>query len=312
MGTQQNIGTGFATQGEALAYQRHIESQRNTHTNKDLRPLLDLCQQWYKRHGIQLKDGKRRLRKLEILCDNLDQPTVSQFTAAMFVDYRAQRLHEIAPATTNRELSYIKAVFNELKRCGEWHANNPLEFVRPIKVDEIELGYLTHTQITGLLDNLSKRKSHAYIISKICLATGARWSEASNLKRTNVLHGKVTFSHTKSGKTRAIPISPILEKEILAAMPLKDGLGAFRRAIDALNIELPKGQLTHVLRHTFASHFVMKGGSILILQKILGHSTVLVTMRYAHLAPDHLLEAVKLNPIHDILTNDTRPTTHEA
>ncbi len=44
----------------------------------------------------------------------------------------------------------------------------------------------------------------------------------------------------------------------------------------------------HALRHTFASHFVMKGGNILTLQKILGHSDIKMTLRYAHLAPDFL------------------------
>ena len=44
----------------------------------------------------------------------------------------------------------------------------------------------------------------------------------------------------------------------------------------------------HVLRHTFASHFIMAGGNILTLQKILGHSDVKITLMYAHLAPDFL------------------------
>ena len=44
----------------------------------------------------------------------------------------------------------------------------------------------------------------------------------------------------------------------------------------------------HGLRHTFASHFMMAGGNILTLQKLLGHSSVAVTMKYAHLAPDFM------------------------
>jgi site-specific recombinase XerD len=44
----------------------------------------------------------------------------------------------------------------------------------------------------------------------------------------------------------------------------------------------------HILRHTFASHFVMSGGNILALQRILGHSDVKMTMIYAHLAPDFM------------------------
>jgi integrase len=42
----------------------------------------------------------------------------------------------------------------------------------------------------------------------------------------------------------------------------------------------------HDRRHTFASHWVMRGGDIFRLQKILGHQSVQMTMRYAHLAPD--------------------------
>lgn len=65
--------------------------------------------------------------------------------------------------------------------------------------------------------------------------------------------------------------------------------------IEKCDIELPKGQLTHVLRHTFASYFMMNGRNILVLQKILGHTDIKVTMRCAHFVPDHLEEAAILN-----------------
>lgn len=57
--------------------------------------------------------------------------------------------------------------------------------------------------------------------------------------------------------------------------------------------------MTPVLRNTFASHFMMNGGNILILQRILGHASILDTMRYSHFAPDHLEDAVRLNPLAD-------------
>ena len=47
----------------------------------------------------------------------------------------------------------------------------------------------------------------------------------------------------------------------------------------------------HDLRHTFASHFMMNGGNIYDLQKMLGHSSLEMTQRYAHLAPEHLVAA---------------------
>ncbi|TAN64792.1 MAG: hypothetical protein EPN17_18605 [Methylobacter sp.] len=58
-------------------------------------------------------------------------------------------------------------------------------------------------------------------------------------------------------------------------------------------LKVPAGQLAHILRHTFASHFVTKGGNLVALQKILGHSTLNVTMRYSHLSPDYLNQAVQ-------------------
>ncbi|WP_373921567.1 tyrosine-type recombinase/integrase [Pseudomonas sp. BMW13] len=51
---------------------------------------------------------------------------------------------------------------------------------------------------------------------------------------------------------------------------------------------MPAGQSSHLLWHTFASRFVMNGEKILTLQKILGHTTPAMALRYTHLAPDHL------------------------
>ena len=47
----------------------------------------------------------------------------------------------------------------------------------------------------------------------------------------------------------------------------------------------------HDLRHTFASHFMMDGGNVYDLQKILGHTSLEMTQRYAHLSPEHLVRA---------------------
>ncbi|WP_230945807.1 tyrosine-type recombinase/integrase [Burkholderia cepacia] len=125
------------------------------------------------------------------------------------------------------------------------------------------------------------------------------------LRVGQVRSGVIQFARTKSGKARAVPIVRELTEQI-AAHHTAHGVGerifasafaAFRSAIDRANIVLPDGQLTHVLRHTFASHFMIRGGNILTLQRILGHQSLMMTMRYAHLAPDHLEEARRLNPL---------------
>ena len=58
-----------------------------------------------------------------------------------------------------------------------------------------------------------------------------------------------------------------------------------------------KRQQLHVLRHSFAAHFLMNKGDILILKQILGHSGIKMTMKYAHLSPSHLKDAVTKNPL---------------
>lgn len=74
-----------------------------------------------------------------------------------------------------------------------------------------------------------------------------------------------------------------------------------RRLADLIAVgwHIPKGQAVHILRHTFAAHFMMNGGNILTLQKILDHANIQQTMTYAHLASDYLQDATKLNPLRD-------------
>ncbi|HGJ5883614.1 tyrosine-type recombinase/integrase [Arsenophonus sp.] len=72
----------------------------------------------------------------------------------------------------------------------------------------------------------------------------------------------------------------------------------FRRTLKCIKPTLPAGQATHVMRHTFATHFMINGGNIITLQRILGHSKIEQTMTYAHFAPDYLDDAIRLNPLH--------------
>lgn len=197
-------------------------------------------------------------------------------------------------------------MFNELRRLGHWKKDNPLGELRQFKIEERELSFLTNEQIQALIPALIEgRNRHAALVAKICLSTGARWGEAESLEVQHVRNGQLQFAGTKSGKVRALPISPKLSDELKTHHdPMETGnrlfapcYSAFREGIERANIRLQEGQLTHVLRHTFASHFMMNGGNILVLQRSLGHANLTMTMRYAHLALDHLLEVVKLNPL---------------
>jgi integrase len=124
---------------------------------------------------------------------------------------------------------------------------------------------------------------------------------------------------TKSGKVRYVPINSKLLSILEACsknrksdlvFPDKDGN---MRSID-FRTEMKRAAKKagirrirmHDLRHTFASNYVIKGGNILSLQKILGHSTINMTLRYAHLAPDFMARDVELLDF-DIQSSPIRP-----
>ncbi len=294
----------FKTKSEALSFKNHILSNYTddwNHTKRDTRHLSELVEHWFKNYGISLKTGKNRHQVLVRLSASLANPVASKLEATTFVYYRSERLgNGISPHTMNRELAYLKALYNDLIRSGEFKENNPVSNIKLLKVQDTELAYLTDDNIEELLEKLDISTNESVkTVASICLATGCRWSEAEKLTSSNIIKGKVIFTDTKSGKNRAVPIN----NELLKIIPNTQGrlfescYSAFRFAIELCSFTLPAGQLTHVLRHTFASHFMMKGGNILVLQRILGHASLIMTMRYSHFSPDHLEDAIKFNPL---------------
>lgn len=299
---QKRVRKSFDSKPEALRYERWVlykhESGQDWNPKQDKRTLQDLVKLWYIHHGHALKDGESRKKKLEATVERLGNPRATKFTSGDFAAYRLVRVDSgISENTLNHEQAYLTAVFNELIRQGHWKGKNPLEKLRRLKIDEPELSFLDQEQIGTLLDECKASSNPSvYHVARLALATGARWSEAESVKLSVFTPYRVTYSGTKSGKSRSVPLRRDLYEELIEHLPFQSCYSAFRSALERANISLPKGQLTHVCRHTFASHFVMNGGHILTLQKVLGHSDLKLTMRYAHLGPDYLSQVVKLGP----------------
>ncbi|HCE6866816.1 TPA: tyrosine-type recombinase/integrase [Pseudomonas aeruginosa] len=301
----------FKTKGEAQRFeatvrQKCIENPAWSIKPKDRRRLSELVHLWYDLHGHSLRDASRRLSKMLQLAARLGDPVATALDASSYASLRRKRLKEgISGKTLNNELGYLRAVFNELKDLGQIDCGNPLAGVKLLKLQERELSWLTSEQIAELLEAIRSgcENPHTELVTLLCLATGARWSEAEKLPSHRLQGNVVTYAGTKSGKIRHVPIHAELAERLRAHWkvngPFSSCITSFRRALERTTIQLPEGQASHALRHTFASHFMMNGGNILTLQRILGHSTLAMTMRYAHLSPGHLLDAVKFGPLGD-------------
>lgn len=301
---QKRVRKSFDSKAEAKRFEGFVLNRQAEgevwNPSKDRRLLSDLINEWYDSFGHTLKDGARRKTKLLALAKKLGNPVAQNFTAGEFATYRRLRIENdgVSENTVNREHSYLGTVFNELARIGQWNHGNPVKDLRKFKVDEQELSFLTSEQIDRLLEECKASSSPSlYHVVRLALATGARWSEAEGVTRSNFTPHRVTYNYTKSGKSRTVPIAKPLYDDLIKHVPFRSCVGAFRRAIERAKIDLPQGQLTHVCRHTFASHFVMNGGDILTLQKVLGHSDIKLTMRYAHLSPDHMSAVVRFSPV---------------
>lgn len=131
--------------------------------------------------------------------------------------------------------------------------------------------------------------------------TGARVSEALNLKWPDIVGSRVTFWETKNGDPRSVPLTKRLRALLDACEG--EGRGPFpfdyqqvRHAWDRIRSHLgftnDHEWVIHALRHTCASRLVQRGVALPVIMKWMGHKTLQVTMRYAHLAPNSLDQAL--------------------
>lgn len=299
----KRIRKRFPTKSEAQQYERwaisHYHNKEWKERPADRRKLSELIELWYQVKGQMMKSATSSHNKVKAIDKRLGYPRADQINKKMIADYRARRFESgVSPNTINRDITAISAVFTTLIDTGNFLDKNPFSGTKKFKVATPEMGFLSLSEITALLAELPEDEGLA---AELSMSTGARWGEVKRLAGTRVAHGRVTFIDTKNGKDRTVPISQKLEAALKARgrgllFPHID-YDLVRDALKKVAPELPKGQAVHALRHTFASHFVMNGGNILVLQKILGHAKIQQTMVYAHLAPDYLQDAVRFNPM---------------
>ena len=216
----------------------------------------------------------------------------------------------IKAATANRELCCLK---NMLRKAVDWGylntnpASGVAQDAEPIKAYE----FLHSDEARAFIDASPPELRALFAVA---VNTGMRWGELAGLRWQDVDFrqgegGMITVRDAKNHETRHIPLNAAA-KEALGSHPkrivdgqvcelvwtrhdgepFKDVRAGLRGALRRAGIE--KKIRFHDLRHTFASHLVMRGVDLRTVAQLLGHKDIKMTMRYAHLAPKHLQAAV--------------------
>ncbi|MHC4521848.1 MAG: tyrosine-type recombinase/integrase [Planctomycetota bacterium] len=250
------------------------------------------------------KERRYRVNQLMAKFGNL---ALADFNTKIVKRFKTERLKVNKAATVNRTLALLKHMFKEgveYEMVSE-EVFNKVRKVKLVKENNRRLRYLSQEECKELIDACSP---HLKPIVITALNAGMRLGEILNLKweQVDLKHGFILLSDTKNGERREIPINYTL-RATLEAMPHgpeslyvftnKDG-NPFKSVSTSFPAACYKAGIKdfrfHDLRHTFASQLVMSDVSIQKVMKLLGHKTLTMTLRYAHLAPSHLVEAVRI------------------
>jgi len=212
------------------------------------------------------------------------------------------------PATVNRLIATIKHMFT---KAEEWDMveGETLKRIRKVKLLEENnrrLRYLSIEECQALINACDR---HLRPIVIVALNTGMRKSEVLLLKWeiVDLKHGFILLEVTKNGERREIPINDTVRETLLSltrrldvpyvfydpktGKPYQDVKRSFASACRRAGI---RDFHFHDFRHTFASHLIMIGTDLTTVKELLGHKTINMTMRYAHLAPTHKVKALDL------------------
>jgi len=237
---------------------------------------------------------------------------LSDINAWEMEKWRNKRLADgVKPATTNRQMNTIKGC---LSRAVEWGVidNHDLRKVKALQVDNSKIRYLNSDEETRLRDSLKNCNTNFLEpIVLIAMNTGMRKGELLSLEWDHVnLDNKiltVDFLNAKSGSTRHIPLNTEAFNTLKNWQKRSDSIGFVFKGKNHQQLKdfpliwhavLDEAKITkfrfHDIRHHFASKLVMASVDLNTVRELLGHSDLKMTLRYAHLAPEHKAAAVNL------------------
>lgn len=284
-----------------------------------------------KKSPASIRSDKTMYKVIQL---HLDHGKISEITGHHIENFIAALKKEKrrSNATINKYVLLVQTIFNYAVR-NDRLTKNPVRRHHFLPEDEVGYQYLTQVEAEQFISH-TKRKYQGHngfipLLYLVALNTGMRWGELLALKWDAIYFGQsvdqamITVKRsycnaskqiretTKSHKVRYVGMNTVLYRALKEAYERRDPktdlvfhtkIGSplrvanfnrryFWRDVEEAHVSKIR---FHDLRHTYASHFMMNGGNIYDLQKILGHSDVQTTMRYVHLAKEHILSKAAL------------------
>ena len=251
---------------------------------------------------------------------------LAHITSARISEYKASRLglksertkRELTAASINRPLAALRHLLRIA--ATEWEVLKAVPKIKLEREPEGRIRWLEPHEEARLLAACAKSKNpYLAKIVTVALETGLRRGEFLDLTwdRIDLSRGVIRLEVTKSGRRREVPMRQAVY-DVLAALPgPREGrvwpCGDIRTSFENAVAEARLDDFHfHDLRHHFASWFVMRRASLQALRAILGHADIKMTLKYAHLSPEHLRGAIaKTERGAQIGSEITHAITHE-
>ena len=264
----------------------------------------DFIQEYYELHCKQNNKSWFRTDRhiLKVLKDFFGGRSLAEVTPHLIEQFRQKRLQEVTAATVNRNVACLSSVFNKAKLWGKFEGENPVCQVKKFKVKSVRMRFLEQKEVQDLINTCNGYLKAVVIIA---VNTGMRRGEILALKWNDLdlVRGTIYLMNTKSGEKREVPMNEQVQ-QVFKIMPRtaseyvftkRDGsaIGDIKKSFSTALIRCGiKGFRFHDLRHTAASQLVMAGVDLNTVRELLGHKSIEMTMRYAHLSPNHKRQAV--------------------
>lgn len=278
------------TYQDARAYERALIAQVRALARgaQPERRLGDGIARWLQDYVPALRSAQRTRWKARALLPYVDRKLseIPQVWADVQRDLRGR-----ASATINHVGRILRRIGNLAWREWGWLDKPPAIHLLTETPRE---RFLTRDEVEALASGCPDKRAGDYVL--LAAYTGIRRGHLLRLTRHDVQDGYITLD--RSGKTRKLQRVPVHPRvaEIAKRLPLGIGSRALVRNWDAAREATGIECRWHDLRHSFASWLVQASVPIYTVAELLGHSSVAVTKRYAHLAPQNLRDAIAKIP----------------